>query len=61
MLKFPEVNEPKAARPPRMSLKEYAEFCEFCLKNNPLITPENCMGRGAGIHRPFSMKRYLDQ
>ena len=43
MFNFPEVKEPRASKQPRMSLKEYAEFCEFCVKNNPKITPENCM------------------
>jgi len=42
-----------------MSLREYAEFSEFCLKNNPEITPENCMERDSGerdIQKPFHLE-----
>lgn len=58
MLKFPDVQEPRVVTQPRMSLKEYAEFSEFCLNNNPLITSDNCMERGEGISQPFSISGY---
>ena len=49
-----------AAEPPhqKLSLEEYLEFCEFCLRNNPSITPENCMQKNideAGITVPFKI------
>jgi hypothetical protein len=43
MLKFLEIKEPKTTFPSKMSTEEYIEFCEFCIKNNPHITPENCL------------------
>ena len=57
MLKFPKpenVSEPKPGR--KMSLEEYVEFCEVCLKGNSRITPENCLQRGEGIPKPFTFK-----
>jgi hypothetical protein len=37
----------------KMSMEEYVEFCELCLKSNSRITPENCLQRGEGIPKPF--------
>ena len=59
MLNFPEVKEPVAVKLPKMSLSQYVEFCEFCVKSNPLITPENCLTRDAGawgMIEPFSFQ-----
>ncbi|NLX26686.1 MAG: hypothetical protein GXY61_12140 [Lentisphaerae bacterium] len=57
MLNFRNVGdapEPKPGR--RMSLEEYAAFCEVCLKSNSRITPENCHERGEGVRVPFTLK-----
>jgi len=48
MLKFPDVTEPVGSKPPKMSLLQYVEFCEFCVRSNPLITPENCLKHDSG-------------
>ena len=59
MLKFRKIKEPLAPPLPNMSLREYAEFSEFCLKNNPEITPENCLQRDSGernIKEPFRLE-----
>lgn len=56
-MNFPKVGnapEPKPGR--KMSLEEYIEFCELCLKGNSRITPENCLQRGEGIRQPFLCK-----
>ena len=29
----------------KMTPEEYLRFCDFCLKNNPHITAENCLAR----------------
>lgn len=59
MLNFPEMKEPVARSLPKMPLREYLQFCAFCLENNPHITPENCLSRDSGerdIREPFSMR-----
>jgi len=43
MLKFPSVPPNTEPPLPKMSLLEYAEFSESCLRSNPAITPDNCM------------------
>ncbi len=43
MLKFPVIPPHTEPKLPKMSLLEYAEYCESCLRSNPHITPENCM------------------
>jgi hypothetical protein len=43
MLKFPTIKKVQGPRLSPMSLREYAEYCEACLRSNPAITPENCM------------------
>jgi hypothetical protein len=43
MLKFPVISSHTEPPLPKMSLLEYAEFSESCLRHNPAITPENCM------------------
>lgn len=58
MLEFRQVTEPPWPYRRKMSLREYAEFSEFCLKNNPAITPENCLQRDSGerdIKEPFRL------
>ena len=49
MVNFPDIKEPHVSKPPKMSLKEYVAFCEFCVKNNPKITVENCMDRNRDL------------
>jgi hypothetical protein len=42
----------------KMSLAEYIRYCEFCLKNNPHITSENCLHRKTGeesMKEPFRL------
>ncbi len=56
MLDFPKIG--KVVEPPqkKMNSMEYIRFCEFCVKNNPHITPENCLHRKTGeeeIKVPF--------
>ena len=58
MIKFPSMQAVQEPRHERMSLVEYIRYCDFCLKNNPRITPENCLGRKTGeeeIQRPFRL------
>lgn len=43
MLKFPLVSQSTEPPLPKMSLREYCDFCEECLRSNSHITPENCM------------------
>jgi hypothetical protein len=59
MLRFPRLFEEREPPARRVSLLEYAVFCEHCLKRNPAITPENCLenhAREKSISRPFSLK-----
>jgi hypothetical protein len=58
MIKFPNLNGVKEPRHQKMSPSEFISYCEFCLKNNPLITPDNCLDRKTGeesIKKPFSL------
>ncbi len=43
MLKFPTVAQNIEPPLAKMSLLEYAQFSESCLRSNPAITPRNCM------------------
>ena len=58
MLNFPDLgNQPE---PPmkKMTSEEYLRFCEFCLRNNPHVTVENCLTRKTGeenIKVPFRL------
>ncbi|MEE9369294.1 MAG: hypothetical protein V3V05_10615 [Pontiella sp.] len=56
MIQFPKLNT--SSEPPlrKMSGKDYLAFCDFCIRNNPSITPENCLARKSGeeaIKTPF--------
>lgn len=56
MLEFPKLGNASERRPERkMSLEEYVEFCEICLQGNRRVTPENCLQRGEGIQKPFTL------
>ena len=58
MIKFPSMQGVKEPRQKKMSLVEYIHYCDFCLNNNPRITPENCLDRKTGeenIQQPFSL------
>ena len=48
MINFPVIAGAKEPRQKKMSSAEYITFCDFCLKNNPHITPENCLDRKTG-------------
>jgi hypothetical protein len=55
MIKFPKVGRIEPSQR-KMSSEEYLEFCDFCIRNNPHITPENCLSRKSGeeeIKIPF--------
>jgi hypothetical protein len=57
MLKFPIVSADAELPMPKMKLREYALFSEFCLKSNSHITPANCLENRAlekAIKKPFS-------
>ena len=45
MLDFKEVKEPRLVKSSRMSLKEYSEFCLFCIQNNPKLASQDPMSR----------------
>lgn len=48
MIRFPafdQVEEPPARN---MTPEEYLRFCDFCLKANARLTPQNCMDRKSG-------------
>jgi hypothetical protein len=58
MIKFPNMNGVKEPGHKKMSLAEYIRYCEFCLKNNPHITSENCLHRKTGeesMKEPFRL------
>jgi hypothetical protein len=48
MVNFPDMKGVQEPRQKRMSLTEYIDFCEFCIKNNPRITSQSCMDRKTG-------------
>jgi hypothetical protein len=55
MIKFPNLGQMEPSQR-KMSSEEYLEFCDFCIRNNPRITPENCLSRKSGeeeIKVPF--------
>lgn len=45
MLRFPVVTSRVEPALPKMTLREYAHFCERCLHSNPSITPQNCLDK----------------
>ena len=56
MLEFRTLRHVEEPRPARMTLREYARFCERCVRGNPCITPENCLTKRtdeAEIKIPF--------
>jgi hypothetical protein len=58
MINFPDMECVQEPRQKRMSLAEYIEFCEFCIKNNPRINSQVCMDRKTGeeeIKTPFRL------
>jgi hypothetical protein len=55
MIKFPNLGRMEPSQR-KMSSEEYLEFCDFCIRNNPRITSENCLSRKSGeeeIKVPF--------
>lgn len=58
MSKFPKMVGSREPKKQRMSLREYAPFCERCLYSNPHITSENCLTKRAdeaANRKPFSL------
>ncbi|MCK5675823.1 MAG: hypothetical protein KAH99_02280 [Verrucomicrobia bacterium] len=58
MIKFENLGDQPEPQQKKMSSEEYIRFCEFCLKNNPHITAENCLARKTGeeeIKVPFHL------
>lgn len=56
MIKFPAFEHVQEPPIRNMTPEEYVLFCDFCLKANPLLTPQNCMSRKSGeeeIKVPF--------
>ncbi|AKJ65007.1 hypothetical protein L21SP4_01769 [Kiritimatiella glycovorans] len=56
MIRHPDMHGVREPRKKRMSPAEYISFCDFCIRNNPRITPQNCMERKTGeetITTPF--------
>ena len=59
MIRFPNVTRQREPKLPGMSIRQYAQFSERCLKSNSRITPGNCMKRRAdeaSIRHPFVLK-----
>lgn len=59
MLRFPIVKPGLEPKMPKMGLRDYARYCELCLKSNPAITPQNCMVQRDDerlITRPFVLR-----
>lgn len=48
MIKFPIIGKVEEPEVRKMTSDEYIRFCEFCVRNNPHITPETCMDRKSG-------------
>jgi len=60
VLEFPKQVDVVEPLPARMSLREYALFCEQCVRSNPAITTETCLRRRqdeADIRIPFTLTR----
>lgn len=58
MINFPKIGHVREPVPRKMTSEEYLAFCDFCIRNNSRITPENCMERKTGeedIRKPFRM------
>ncbi len=58
MIRFPDLGRQPEPPQRKMTSKEYLRFCDFCLKNNPHITAENCLARKTGeeeITVPFRL------
>ena len=56
MIRFPSIQNVEEPPVRHMSPEEYLRFCDFCLRANPQVTPENCMARKSGeeeIKVPF--------
>ena len=59
-MELPTISDPPELSCRKMTLKEYAEFSLICLKNNPMITAENCMSvrlSDTKLKTPFELKR----
>ena len=58
MLDLPRIGTEVEPPQKKMDLVEYIRFCEFCARNNPHPTPENCLHRKTGeeeIKVPFHL------
>ena len=59
MIEFPTVPAIAGLKVPKMGLRDYARFSEWCLRSNPAITPGNCMVKRAAekmIKAPFRLE-----
>jgi hypothetical protein len=64
MINFPKRSAGPAWPVPKLKLREYALFSEYCLKSNSAITPENCLVKRATektIKRPFTFRPQSQQ
>lgn len=55
---IPPIPSGRELSVPKMRLRDYALFSEYCLKSNPSITPANCLEKRATeklIKKPFSL------
>ena len=48
MLNFSRLGKVIEPQHRKMTSTEFIRFCDFCLKNNPHITSENCLSRKTG-------------
>lgn len=58
MVNFPKIEGQEQVVSRNLSPVEYLTFCDFCIKNNPRISPETCMDRKSGeeaIVEPFRL------
>jgi hypothetical protein len=56
MINFPKPGNVQEPPVRKLTPGEYLRFCDFCIRANPHITPENCMDRKSGeeeIKVPF--------
>jgi hypothetical protein len=63
MTRFPTIPAGIRMKPPKMGLREYAQFSERCLMSNPAITPENCLVKRASektMKAAFRLKQSLE-